>query len=208
MFNLFGIFFFAVLGIIPKFIWGWVEVTSKCEWSHRAQEDACTQLTSYLNAPFIFSMVFCGVAIIWLFFAVIASSCEYMGMVERQQTLVRHLAKIKLAKKRWDTLAALLKEFLAKAYPELEKEIWAKLKPEDVQAYGAKFPELKSSATFKYLCASLHKIYDDYYTLCCELEDTKANIRYRVRDRWVLGSSFFPKLDEDKAKLPSEDMIS
>lgn len=208
MFNLILVAIFTVLGFIPKFIWGWTVATQQCSFSNETQQKVCTDVAIYTaNAPFIISMIIFGIAAIWLFIAIMVSSGEYMEYVDKQQIIIRTMAKIKLAKKRWDTLSGLMKEYLAKAYPDLEKEIWAKLKPEEIQAYGAQYPELKSAEGFKELCARLQSIYDEFYGLCCQLEDTKKSMRFRVRDRWVIGSSFFPKLDEEKAKVPVEDMI-
>ena len=208
MFYLICVAVLMVLGFIPKIVWGWTVMEEKCGLGGKWNDVmVCKQIETDVNAPFIFSMIFFGVAACWLFIAAMIALSEYAEQVKERESITEDLALTKLAKKRWLELGGMLREYLGKAYPEHEREIMASMSPKELQAYGVKFPQLHASETFLNLVEQLTELYDLYFRRCESVEASKREMRYRVRDPWVIGASLFPKLDEDKAKVPAEDMI-
>lgn len=82
---------------------------------------------------------------------------------------------------------ALTAEFtkLAMDYLGHEKVMFDKMSPGDVMVYMVKYPELNSSKNIRELVDQIRSMQDDVYKQQVEIEKTKKNIRYRLRNPWI-----------------------
>lgn len=91
-----------------------------------------------------------------------------------------------ILQKRADSLTSKFAHYLAEVYPEHEKNIFEKIKPEDCDIYLAKYPELKSSDTIIQLVIQIRSLQDDFYKQQLTRAEILRDMRYRKKSPWVL----------------------
>jgi len=74
--------------------------------------------------------------------------------------------------------------YLAKKYPDFEKDIFDKIKPGDIPIYMVQYPELKSSETIMLLVEKINQLQNDMYDQQVEREQVLKRIRFRTRNIW------------------------
>lgn len=84
---------------------------------------------------------------------------------------------------------------LGEKYPELEKNIFEKMAPQDadqLKFYFVQYPELKSATTLNYLVEQIKSIADDWYNKQLLLQKLYAEARYRVVSPWLIFQAEIP----------------
>lgn len=118
---------------------------------------------------------------------------SYYGQINDIESLKQIDSVSIILKQKSDNLTAEFAGYLAKQYPELEKEIFKSISPDKVNAYLAAYPQIKSSETLMGLVNLINKLQGDYYDQKLKREETLKNIRVRLRDpmiiTWVIPKS-------------------
>lgn len=100
-------------------------------------------------------------------------------------------------KEKAENLTAEFAKYLADMYPNHEKDIYNKIKPEKVDIYFAKYPELQSSRTLVALVGQIRELQNDRYQQAINRTKTLKEIRYRQINPWIFNS-WVPKYVETK----------
>ena len=101
--------------------------------------------------------------------------------------------------KRAEALTAQFVHYLAEVYPQHEKDIFDKIKPENIDVYLAKYPEVKSSETIIQLATQIKSLQDDYYSQQLERATTLLDMRYRPKSPWI-----FQRVMPKDIEIPTE----
>ena len=88
--------------------------------------------------------------------------------------------------KRADNLTIQFALLLVKEYPKQERDIFGKIKPENISFYLAKYPEIQSAQTIMEAAKQTKILQDDIYKQQIERAEILNDMRYRQKSPWVL----------------------
>jgi len=81
-------------------------------------------------------------------------------------------------------LTSTFSSYLSKQYPNFEKDIFDKIKPETIPIYLVQYPDLKSSETIMLLVEKINKLQNDTYDQQIEREKILKRVRFRTKNIW------------------------
>lgn len=94
-----------------------------------------------------------------------------------------------------EILTKKFENYLLKVYPQHEKDIFNKVKPQDIDIYFVRYPELKASETIKLLVGEVRTLQNDYYAQSLLEADIVRRVTYRSKNPW-LYYFLIPKYNE------------
>lgn len=144
-----------------------------------------TDLSQFFTFLMVVSVVVFGISVAGL---VIGTSVSYSNQLSRFEAVKENLAVTKILQARADNLTAQFTEYLAKQYPQYEKDIFGAIAPQNVEVYLAKYPEIKSSETLLALVGQIRQLNDSVYDQQIRLEGTLRSIRFAPQNPWTWHS--------------------
>lgn len=84
-----------------------------------------------------------------------------------------------------EVLTKKFKKYLLDIYPQHEKDIFNKVKSQDIDIYLVRYPELKASETIKLLVGEIRTLQNDYYAQGLLKASVVKNITYRTKNPWL-----------------------
>lgn len=75
--------------------------------------------------------------------------------------------------------------YLLEIYPNHEKDIYNKIKPQEIDIYLVKYPELKASETIKLLVEQVRTLQNDYYAQGLLKADLVRDMMFRSKNPWL-----------------------
>jgi hypothetical protein len=133
-----------------------------------------------------FGAEFCSF-IAWIFFAAMSavvfmgSNDRYYDQVSDQEQLQLLDENQKIYQLRANDLIDQFKQYLAVDYPELERTIFDKIGPKELDAYLVQYPQLRSSETITKLVNEIREAADSVYQLQYASAAVKKELRARAR---------------------------
>ncbi|MFC1622681.1 hypothetical protein ACFL1Y_01645 [Patescibacteria group bacterium] len=141
----------------------------------------------------IFFRVCCGIIII-IFFIIQFNS--HSAQINSFENLRKIDALETVYKNKAESLTTQFANYLHTSYPEYEKDIFDKIKPDEVDLYLVKYPDLKASETITTLVAEIKDLQADYYQQKVDRVNVQKDIRFRKRNPWIFGA-LIPSPPED-----------
>jgi hypothetical protein len=125
-----------------------------------------------------------------VFFAVfvVGHFCRYYNHVCDQESLIQLTESMKISQTRANDMVEQFKVHLAQQYPDLERDIFTKIAPDNVSVYLANYPQLKSSETLTKLVDEIKEMWNGYYAAQFDITKVKMEIRVRQRSPWFFSS--------------------
>ena len=99
----------------------------------------------------------------------------------------------KIQTKKSDELISEFKLYLAEIYPDIEKNIFDSIKPDNVTVYMMKYPEIKSSETITKLVSLINSIKGACYSYDFEISRIQQKIRVREKTIGMICLPILPK---------------
>jgi hypothetical protein len=126
-----------------------------------------------------------GVGIILFMLSIITTMCAYSCQINDFENLKKldKYKQIYLFKS--EILTKKFENYLLKVYPQHEKDIFNKVKPQDIDIYFVRYPELKASETIKLLVGEVRTLQNDYYAQSLLEADIVRRITYRSKSPWL-----------------------
>jgi hypothetical protein len=136
----------------------------------------------------------------FLIASLIAQASYYHGQafcIEKMLCTIEHR---EIYRREANDLLEEFKLYLADMYPSIEKNIFSTMKPENVQAYMIKYPELKSSETICKLVDLINSKKGYIYKEDRDLAELKMSYRERERTNKIWVLPLLPKTDLTEIK--------
>jgi len=111
----------------------------------------------------------------------IVSAFYYFHQAESLEKITEYKDKKEIEKKEAEALTAELKLHLTQNYPDFEKEIFEKIKPQNVSIHITKYPELQSSKTILEYVKSIRIFQKHIFD--CDRMIAELNRQIRIRKR-------------------------
>jgi hypothetical protein len=131
---------------------------------------------------------------ICLLISFISPSCVFMGTLTaegKQRLAFEDVKKLQAVSMIYQDKAEMLTgefvSYLANTYPDLERDIFSSISPEELTVYMVKYPEIKSSETLIALVGQINSLQTDYYDTQIEIEEALAKIRFRKVNPWIIN---------------------
>lgn len=145
------------------------------------------------------SLVASKVFLIFFLIGFLASIFATAGYYVSQRNDFEELKKVENVEVIYKKKAIILTEsftaHLSGAYPDFEKGIFEKIKPNNVSVYLVRYPELKSSQTIMLLVEKINKLQDDIYDQQINKEKILKMLRFRTKNIWF-WTYFIPDINE------------
>jgi hypothetical protein len=152
------------------------------------------------TAALVFQIIFTAVYIIFF----ITGFFHHMNHIQQMNKSINDYKRCKKEvnnkQQKLDDLKKYYEEYLAKLYPEIEKEVFNKIadnQPKELVALFQQYPDLKSSVVLKKLTKKVTELYNQVYS-------AKENTNWRITELqnsqmnpWILWT---PKLPADLEK--------
>lgn len=84
-----------------------------------------------------------------------------------------------------EVLTKRFEKYLLEIYPQHEKDIYNKIKPQDVDIYLVRYPELRASETIKLLVEQIRTLQNDYYAQGLLKASIVKLMVFRTKDPWL-----------------------
>lgn len=124
------------------------------------------------------------------------SMASYTGQILDFEEITRLRSVEEIYHKKADALTKEFASYLAEAYPQHEKDVFASMSPDSVGLYMVKYPDLKASDTILALVQQIESLRSDQYDQEIEEQAVLKRIRYRPRNPWIINW-FIPEMDEE-----------
>jgi len=108
--------------------------------------------------------------------------------------LTKFISNRKVLEKKYESIGNQLRYELTK-YAKYETGVIDKIKPENVEMYFVKYPELRNVETVTLLATSLAQLETDIYNVDLQYNATVAHILGRQASRVWLASIYVPQFD-------------
>lgn len=128
---------------------------------------------------FCLALVLVFICFGWSFFS-------HSSQISDNEKLIRIDQVQNVYQKRADNLTTQLAILLVEKYPKQERDIFDKIKPENVSIYLAKYPEIQSAQTIMEAAKQTKILQDDIYKQQIERAEILNDMRYRAKSPWVL----------------------
>lgn len=125
----------------------------------------------------VFGIVFMATAFVFILTAVFQNMCLMTDMKKEFNQFYYLQRKIGMYEKALEKIKTEFKDYFTKLYPEYEKEIFAKMSPNEAEhltIYLAKYPELKFNGI-------LESFTNKVYAQMKAIQDTEESIEFVVR---------------------------
>jgi len=144
-----------------------------------------------------------------VFFAVfvVGHFCRYYDHVYNQESLIQLTESMKISQTRANDMVEQFKVHLAQQYPDLERDIFTKIAPDNVSVYLANYPQLKSSETLTKLVDEIKEMWNGYYAAQIDITKVKMEIRVRQRSLWFFNSWLPDAPPEVQTLLVKADLV-
>lgn len=139
--------------------------------------------------------IFSVVGLVAVGFAIFMTLDEYSSQRSEYEEVIKLTNCEMIYNSKSDALTKQFASYLANAYPEYEKNIFEKIKPENVDIYLVKYPDLKASQTIIALVEQISKLQNDIYDQKLEKESVLKDMRYRIKNPWIFNS-WIPSYEE------------
>jgi len=127
-------------------------------------------------------------------------NCVYRYCQIEDLTNIKALGSKKIIyQKMADTQLAEFKNYLGEVYPNIEKEIFNSLSPENVTAYAIRYPEIKSNETIMELVKLINQKITQVYNCDIRTAEIEARIIRRLLDStiWVIPGLLLKNLPKE-----------
>lgn len=145
----------------------------------------------YDNAMAVSVIISCVLFVIILFVNLISFSIQKSDYIE----VTRLLESKEILQKKAEIMTMKYKEILIEKYPTYEKDILAKMTPEDYKILMVKYPEIKASLTSINFVEKIEGLNNDVYDTDLKIRETIADIRFRFVNPWIIDW-MVPKLPD------------
>lgn len=135
--------------------------------------------------PFCWSAFFGVVALLIAGYAVWWSMLASSNQRHDKEELIKIDQVEQIYEKRADEYIQEFAHYLAELYPNFEKEIFDKIKPENIDMYMVKFPEVKTQEGVLELVKQIRLLNDDRFNQQIDRSETLRDMRYRKESPWV-----------------------
>lgn len=117
--------------------------------------------------------------------SIIATMCSYYNQIRDTEELKKldKYEQIYLSKS--EALTEKFADFLFDAYPQHEKDIYNKIKPQDIDLYLVEYPELKASETITFLVNQIRDLKNDYYEQGLLRAVVVKRMAVRTKNPWI-----------------------
>jgi len=105
---------------------------------------------------------------------------DYVELVRLQESKV-------ILQTKADTMSRKFSDVLVKSYPQYEKDIFAKMTPEDFKILFVKYPEIKASLTNINYVDKIEVLYTDIYDVEIQMRRIVRDIRYTFVNPWTIN---------------------
>ena len=129
--------------------------------------------------------VLIGLGIIMLMISVLITMFSYSFQISNVEELkkLNKYEQIYLSKS--EILTKKFEKYLLEIYPQHEKDIYNKIKPQDIDIYLVKYPELMASETIKLLVNQVRTLQNDYYAQSLLKADVVKRMIYNTKNPWI-----------------------
>ncbi len=131
----------------------------------------------------------------------------YSDQIDNFFNLKKLMQTEKIYQEKASALTMQFAGYLVKAYPSHEKDIYQKIKPEGIDIYLVKYPELRSADTIMALVSEISKLQADRY----EQQILQANVRKKISFACYNPWNFYwwiptlPEMEAKYGKLPKNE---
>ena len=134
---------------------------------------------------------------LFLFFELLATFVSYANQYDDATELIKFDKMEKIYGEKAEKLTAEFAKYLGEAYPNLEKEVFKAISPNNINIYLVKYPELKSSQTILALTTSINELQSRVYDMQLKRAAIEKDMTYRPINPWLLNF-MLPKASEIK----------
>lgn len=155
------------------------------KWQKRKEEDNKTEKEDNNLDRLGISMGV--VAAIFVGISLLVTAVAYSNQISDSENITKFERLEQIYEVRADALSQQFATYLADLYPEHERNIFESIKPEGIDIYLVKYPNLRASETIIELITQIRSLQDDRYAQQIEREKTLKTMRFRKRDPWIFG---------------------
>lgn len=136
-------------------------------------------------------VVFSVIAIICLFFFVVVPvGVSYTNLQQDKANLIKYQNNKQVYTTRANDLVSKFKGYLSVQYPNLEKQVFKNISPNNVAFYFAQYPQLRSSETISKLVDQIRQLRDKIYEQDLNSNEVKKSIYVRQHNPWLINWFF------------------
>ncbi|TSC52285.1 MAG: hypothetical protein LiPW41_496 [Parcubacteria group bacterium LiPW_41] len=128
-------------------------------------------------------LVFSGISLI---ISIPKTLNGYSDQIENKENYTRLVQVENVFQKRAETLTKEFSNYLGDAYPKHERSIFDKMKPESINLYLVKYPEIQASKTVMALVDNIKGLRDSVYSKQIARADLLKDMRYRAKNPWII----------------------
>lgn len=153
------------------------------------------------TAALVFQIIFTATYIIFFISGFFHHMTSYKNFLENLNEIRNSQKTIIQKKEKLDALQKYYEEYLAKIYPDIEKDIFNKIaenQPKELVALFQQYPDLKSSVVLKKLTKKVTTLYNDLYSSKSSLNWELKKIQDFKINPWLL---WMPKVPADIQEL-------
>jgi hypothetical protein len=152
------------------------------------------------TAALVFQIIFTAVYIIFFISGFFHHLNHFHGMKRSLNEYKRNKKDLANKQEKLEDLKKYYEDYLAKLYPEIEKEIFNKIadnQPKELVALFQQYPDLKSSVVLKKLTKKVTELYKEVYSSKESVNWRISEIQNSQTNPWILWT---PKLPADIEK--------
>ncbi len=197
MIFVYGMCLFGILGGASLLLSWVIEATKKRRmgkenYEHYYDSTRDTPEEVYFNIFIIMEVV----AVIIICLGILRTLFAYPEQINKFEELRKVKAIEKIYTEKSDNLTTEFKLYLAKQYPDHEKDIFDKMQPKGISQYLVIYPQIRSSETISLLVEKINKLQDDIYEQQIKRAGVMKDIRFRKINPWNINP-FIPAIPED-----------
>lgn len=128
-----------------------------------------------------------AVAVFFFGVSLLTTAVAYSDQISDSENITKFERLEKIYEVRADALSQQFATYLADIYPEHERNIFESIKPEGIDIYLVKYPDLRASETIIELITQIRSLQDDRYAQQIEREKVLKIMRFRKRNPWIFN---------------------
>jgi len=136
----------------------------------------------------IFGFILIGIGSFIMIVGILVSLVATSNQIRDIEELRRLDAVEKIYEQKATDLTKEFASYLARQYPDLEKEIITNMTRVDILVYMVKYPELQSQKSIADLVDKINKMKSDIYDQRIAKEKVLKDLRYRLVGPWYFNS--------------------
>lgn len=152
------------------------------------------------TAALVFQIIFTATYVIFFISGFFHHMNHFHGIKRSINDYRRYKKDVVQKQEKLEDLKKYYEDYLAKLYPEIEKEIFKKIadnQPKELVALFQQYPDLKSSVVLKKLTKKVTELYNQVYSAKESVNWRVAEIQNSQSNPWILWT---PKLPTDIEK--------